>query len=146
MGAVATALTIQNDQMYCSHVGDTRLYCLRDQELILLTEDHTLVMEEIRNGRLDPKDEHTYPYRHIVTQAIISNAEINPFFVQFELKSKDILLLCSDGLHGQLTNDEILEIMNSNQHSTIVENLVEASNAKGGIDNVTVVLIVLNDN
>ncbi|MBI5197944.1 MAG: Stp1/IreP family PP2C-type Ser/Thr phosphatase [Nitrospirae bacterium] len=146
MGTTVVAALIDGDHASIVHLGDSRAYLIRDRRIRQMTRDHTVVEERLRAGLITPEEALTHPYRHILSRAlgIEQSAEIdhNPL----ELRAGDLLLLCSDGLTNMLTDAEILEIILSvstvsPETTDLTQSLIEAANERGGIDNITVVLI-----
>ncbi|MDR1797202.1 MAG: Stp1/IreP family PP2C-type Ser/Thr phosphatase [Clostridiales Family XIII bacterium] len=124
------------------NVGDSRAYVLRAGALTQLTEDHTYVNNLIRAGQITKADARTHPQKNIITRALGAALELEPDFYRFDLEDGDRVLLCTDGLHGELTDGEITEILAGGETPAgICRALVKAANASGGNDNITVICI-----
>ncbi len=145
MGTTLTALYISGEQLHFAHIGDSRAYFVSDKKLEQITTDHTLVEQLILNGTLTREEAATHPNRNVITKAVgVDNKITMDYFVRD--KEYDKVLLCSDGLTDSLNDEEIFELISrSETASKAVNNLVEESNAKGGHDNITVVLIDFNE-
>lgn len=150
MGSTVVALRIQDSQRYeVAWVGDSRAYLWNGQELRQLTRDHSFVQQLIDYGAITEHEARTHPHKNIITRAIgFTNApqqrgsEIAVDSISGTLKPGDQLLLCSDGLTGEITRDEIQEILSKQQdEQATVNELIQRALAHGGSDNVTVVLV-----
>ena len=141
MGTVATISIVQNNKIYISQIGDTRLYIFRDKTLIQITEDQNFVTELVKLGIITKEQALIHPQRNAVTQAVGSLEPILPVDVIETIYPNDLILICSDGLNSMITDLEIqliLETDESIQEKT--ENLIEAAKESGGHDNITIVL------
>lgn len=142
MGTTLTLAVLSPEGADIGHIGDSRAYLWRDGSLRQLTTDHSLMAEMIAAGELDPEEAAVHPYRSVITRAIGLDEEVSIDHVTIELGSGDRLLLCTDGLTNMVDDDGIAELLD--RHPSPVEAvwaLVEAANAAGGIDNVTVAVI-----
>ena len=143
MGTTAVAVLLRSEQPWCAHVGDSRLYRLRQSALDQITEDHTWVARAMKAGVLSPEQASYHPWRHMLSQCLgredLAEIEIQPL----ELQSGDRLLLCSDGLTDELTDNAIASYLQSpcDQAATA---LVQAAKNKGGRDNITVVVVAID--
>ncbi len=135
-----------NQPPWCAHVGDSRLYRLHDQTLTQITEDHTWVSQAVQTGILTADQARSHPWRHVLAQCL-GREELNHMGIQtFEVQSGDRLLLCSDGLTEELSDEQILMRLSASQSCTeITHALVEAAKAEGGQDNITVVVVAIDD-
>jgi protein phosphatase len=141
MGTTLTAAIVAADAIDLVHVGDSRAYRLRGGRLEQLTEDHSLVGEMVRKGELTDAEALVHPQRSIITRALGVESEVESDSYHVELEPGDLFLLCSDGLYSMVTADAIAEILTrSSDLEAAAAALVEAANASGGADNVTVVL------
>ncbi len=142
MGTTITAITINGDKVFGTHVGDSRLYYFRNDELNQVTMDHTFIQEMVRSGRLTDEEAKGHPNRNMVTRAVGIGANVEVDTFELEIGKSDILLICSDGLSGMVSNEEISEILATND--TIeqkTQKLVQQALNNGGEDNVTVILV-----
>jgi PPM family protein phosphatase len=139
MGTTIAAAVYMNDRVVFGHVGDSRIYRICDGTIEQLNEDHTLVAERIRAGTLDPESEEAMMLASILTRAL-GMEHITVDILIEELCAGDIYLLCSDGLTDMLTNQELLEIINSHHHdlTSACMTCIDEANERGGIDNITV--------
>lgn len=144
MGTTLTALLVREGRFHLAHVGDSRAYLLRPNERISrLTTDHTLVQQLIDEKRLEPEDADTHPQRSVITRAIGVERHVEvEQHEPYELLPGDQILLCSDGLTGPVKDDEITRILTDHDDGQAAcQALVDAANAAGGPDNITVVLL-----
>jgi PPM family protein phosphatase len=142
MGTTLTAALVQGAQVRLAHVGDSRAYLYRDGELQLLTEDHTLVHKMLMEGEIDESEAETHPHRSILTRAlgVDGDVQVDEGFV--EMRNRDRLLLCTDGLTGMVSDEQIKTVLEESQDpQEAVDRLVRAANRAGGIDNITAVVI-----
>lgn len=146
MGTTLTSLCILQNKGLCTHVGDSRLYRLRGEELEQLTFDHTWVEQTVRAGTMSREDAEAHPYRHVLTQAVGTEDEIQPEIVTFDLAEGDIFMLCSDGVTNHLTDAAIHNSLASGKGCFQISwDLVAGALAGGGSDNATVVVVRVNE-
>jgi protein phosphatase len=141
MGTTLTAAYLDDGQLAIAHVGDSRAYLMRDGELTRLTQDHSLVDELVRQGKLTEEQAAEHPQRSIITRALGPEPEVEVDTFTYPLRAGDIVLLCSDGLTSMVSEDRVAEIIAS--ASTLDEaadGLIHEANEAGGRDNITVVL------
>jgi serine/threonine protein phosphatase PrpC len=125
-----------------AHVGDSRVYRFRAGGLERMTYDHSLVNELLERGLLKPEDVASYPRRNVITRAVGTHESLEVDARIVDLRPGDVLLLSTDGLHGQVEDDEIAAILREHPlPGDAVSRLVDRANEKGGVDNVTVVLV-----
>ena len=144
MGTTLTTVMVRGSRMHLAHVGDSRAYLLRQGMLDLLTEDHTLVAQLVKEGRLTEEQAATHPQRSVITRAIGVEAgvQVDTMHDPLELQAGDQVLLCSDGLTGPVSESLIAEILASEPDGdTACRRLIDAANAGGGPDNITCVLL-----
>jgi serine/threonine protein phosphatase PrpC len=141
MGTTCTAAIVLPDRLFVAQVGDSRAYLLRDGRLQPLTRDQTMADELLESGVLRPEQLATFPYRHVLTQAVGTRSTIEPITSEARLRRGDRILLCSDGLHGPVPAQDIARILASSADINVVTHeLIQAALAAGGPDNVTVVV------
>jgi PPM family protein phosphatase len=142
-GATLAAALFGEEDLAISHVGDCRVYLLRDGALVQVTRDHSVVAEQVALGLIDAESARTHPLRHVVTRAVSGQAAMPIDILELKVKSGDRLLLCSDGIHGVLTDKEIAAIVGDPHRSLeeLCRAAVESANSRGGPDNSTAVLI-----
>lgn len=142
MGTTLCCLHFHSSGLIYAHVGDSRIYRLRNHKLQQLTKDHSLLRELVDLGQLDEQQATDFLYKNIITKAIGTEASVEPSIHLTDLTSNDIYLMCSDGLSDLLTSDEIEAVLNGaqNPHEAALE-LINSAKDKGGYDNVTVIVI-----
>ncbi len=141
MGTTVVAATCLGKYLQVANVGDSRLYIIND-EVRQITRDHSLVEEMVRMGGIDRETAKHHPDKNIITRAIGARDTIEIDFFYEELKSGDIVLLCSDGLTNMLEDEEIGRILRDKSSlEERAEKLVEAANNNGGKDNIAVIII-----
>ena len=146
MGTTLTAMYVGEQDVAIAHVGDSRAYCLRDGELIRLTDDHSLVDELMRQGRLTPEEAEEHPQRSVITRALGPEGTVEVDTRSFHARAGDVYLLCSDGLTTMLSEQELTRVLREHrQLRGAGEALIAAANAAGGRDNITVLLVRLED-
>ena len=146
MGTTLTAVYVGEQEVAIAHVGDSRAYCLRDGELLRLTDDHSLVDELMRQGRLTPEEAVEHPQRSVITRALGPELTVEVDTRSFSARAGDLFLLCSDGLTTMLSEEEIRELLLANRRLRDAgEALIAGANEAGGRDNITVVLIRLEE-
>lgn len=141
MGTTLTAVVVDDEEGHFAHVGDSRAYRLRGEKLELLSDDHSLVGEMVREGRLTREEAATHPHRSILSRALGTEAEVELDEFSADLRPGDVLLLCSDGLSGEVGDDVIRELLAAEDPADAARGLVDAALAAGGHDNVTAVVI-----
>jgi PPM family protein phosphatase len=146
MGTTLTAVYVGEQEIAIAHVGDSRAYCLRDGELARLTDDHSLVDELLRQGRLTPEEAVEHPQRSVITRALGPEGSVEVDTRSFRARAGDVYLLCSDGLTTMLSEQAIVQILIENPHLRDAgEALIAAANEAGGRDNITVLLLRLEE-
>lgn len=129
-----------------AHVGDSRIYRLRDGRLERLTRDHTWVQERVDAGVLTPEQARSHPYASILTRVLGTDERVEPDVIPVVTAPDDLFLLCSDGLPGMVEDEEIGEIMARDDPLPVMgERLIEAAKSGGGLDNVTLILARVTD-
>jgi PPM family protein phosphatase len=141
MGTTLTAAVVRDDMLTIAQVGDSRLYLLRAGEIRQLTEDHSWVAEHVRRGTMTKEEAENSPHRNVITRSLGGALEVTPDLYEVKLKPGDRYLLCSDGLSGMVTDEDLLKVAGSDSPSVAAWNLVEMANAHGGLDNVTALII-----
>jgi len=142
MGTTLTAVYVGAEEVAIAHVGDSRAYCLRAGELLRLTDDHSLVDELIRQGKLTPEEALEHPQRSVITRALGPEPEVEIDTRSYRARDGDVYLLCSDGLTTMVPDALLAEIMLAHPQLRVAgEALIAAANEAGGRDNITVVLL-----
>lgn len=133
---------VSRRKCYIVNVGDSRAYLMRDGNLIQITEDHTYVNTLIKSGALTEDAAKNHSQRHVITKALGGDETVEPDIFEVKLMKDDILLLCTDGLHGEVDDNKIAEIILSEQKmSELCNKLITRANRSGGNDNITVVCV-----
>ncbi len=147
MGTTMTVALVDGGRVTIGHVGDSRAYLLRDEQLTQLTQDHSLVAELVRSGRLSPEDAESHPRRSVITRALGTDSEVEVDVFSLQVQDRDLYLLCSDGLTTMVADTEIERILASARADLddTAKKLIAAANHAGGEDNITVVLFELGD-
>ena len=146
MGSTLTAAVLWQGHAYLAQVGDSRAYLYRRPTLTLLTEDQTLVRELISKGTLTPEEAKYHPQRSMITQALGCPSPIRAVLSRVALRRGDRLLLCSDGLHGEVPDDRLGEFLAMGlSPSRTLEAMAEEALARGGRDNLTGLLLAMDD-
>ncbi|GAB4318905.1 MAG: Stp1/IreP family PP2C-type Ser/Thr phosphatase [Leptolyngbyaceae cyanobacterium] len=144
MGTTIVVVIFRDEQVWCAHIGDSRLYRLRGAKLEQITDDHTWVALAMKMGEIDPEQARTHPWRHVLAQCLgredLRQIDIQPVQVQ----PGDRLLLCSDGLTEELSDQMIASQLKSIRAcEKAAASLVEAAKDHGGRDNITVVIVAI---
>jgi len=144
MGTTFAGVLVMDRCAVIAHVGDSRVYRLRDGKLEQMTRDHSLANHLVEMGLLDPDEVDTFPRRNVITRAVGTHESVEVDMRIVDVRSGDAFLLCSDGLTGELDDGEIGAILREHDDPiTAVAHLIDTANEKGGSDNVTVVLVQL---
>jgi protein phosphatase len=142
MGTTLVAVTIENEKMFVVHVGDSRVYLFRENNLQQITTDHSYVMELVKIGSITREEAEVHPKRNIITRAIGIREDVEADTIIEDMKQGDKILLCTDGLSNMVSKGEMTKIL-IEQCSTEekVKKLVVLANEKGGLDNISLILI-----
>ncbi len=145
MGTTMTVALVEGDVVTFGHVGDSRAYLVRAGRLEQLTEDHSLVNELLKSGKLSPKEAETHPQRSVITRAVGTDPDVDADTFAVQAQEGDVFLLCSDGLTDMVDDEEILDLLDR-YHDDLdraTKALVSAANRGGGEDNITVVAFAI---
>jgi len=146
MGTTLTAAYLDETSLAIAHVGDSRAYLFREGALTRLTQDHSLVDELVRHGKLTEAQAAEHPQRSIITRALGPEPEVEVDTWTYPVRAGDVLLLCSDGLTTMISEDRVSEILGVHEALDVAgEELIRAANEAGGRDNITVVLFRVED-
>ncbi len=143
MGTTIVSTFFVEDGVYLTHVGDSRIYRIRENVIEQVTEDHSLLNDYIKMKKLTPDEIKNFPHKNVIVRALgmKESVKVDTFF---EVpRPGDVYLLCSDGLSGEITDPEMLEVFLDNSHDlqAACHALIEKGNQNGGHDNITVVLV-----
>jgi protein phosphatase len=141
MGTTCTAAVCSPEGLSVAQVGDSRAYLFRDRRLERLTRDQTIAARLVDEGILEPSQVDTFPFRHVLAQALGTEGKVRPVVTDHDLRENDRVLICSDGLHGPVDEPTIAAILAAvpGAHEA-ARALIDAALAAGGPDNVTVVV------
>ena len=146
MGTTMTTVSVGDGEVAIAHVGDSRAYRFRGDELERLTHDHSLVDEMVRAGRLTPEEAEVHPQRSIITRALGPEPEVEVERMTYSARSGDVYLICSDGLTSMIPEDALASILRARSSLRAAgTEMVRAANEAGGRDNITVVLFRLGE-
>jgi len=147
MGTTITAALVESDTVHIGHVGDSRAYRVRDGVLEQLTEDHSLVAELVRSGKLSPEEADVHPQRSVITRVLGTDPEVDVDTFEVEAQPGDVFMICSDGLTSMVDDDAILAVLGQGGKTLQqrARSLVDAANRGGGEDNITVILFELGE-
>jgi PPM family protein phosphatase len=141
MGTTIVALYFLDDVVIIGHVGDSRCYRMRDGELIQLTEDHSLINDYIKMKRMTAEEAENWPHKNVVVRALGMKESVAVDIHTEKPQVGDCYILCSDGLSGMITNDQVAAALGAERDlDKAVENLIDMANDAGGVDNISVVL------
>jgi protein phosphatase len=142
MGTTLVALAVRGWHGWLAHVGDSRCYRLRDGKLLQLTHDHSLVEEQVRTGQITPAEAAVSAMRNVITRAVGVDARVTPDVTELTVQDGDLYLLASDGLTRELSDDELLQILNADRPlEDSCSELIRSANQAGGNDNITCLLV-----
>ena len=142
MGTTLTAIALEDSTALLGHVGDSRAYLIRDGAVTQVTEDHSLVEQLVREGRLSPEEAQRHPQRAIITRALGIDRNVTVDTYRVDLKPGDRLMICSDGLTNMLSDDTIAQTLRRHADpQQAADTLVDMANQAGGDDNITVILL-----
>ncbi len=147
MGTTITVAVVEDERVTFGHVGDSRAYLIREATMEQLTEDHSLVNELLKTGRLSREEAETHPQRSVITRALGTDPDVDVDTFTIAAREGDLFLLCSDGLTDMVSEDSILSVVERNRDdiSGALRALVRAANKAGGEDNITVVAFEIGD-
>jgi len=145
MGTTMTVALVEGGIVTFGHVGDSRAYLLRDVRLEQLTEDHSLVNELLKSGKLSPEEAETHPQRSVITRAVGTDPDVDVESFTVDAQEGDVFLICSDGLTDMVADEDIFDLLERNQRDLdrATKALVSAANRGGGVDNITVVAFAI---
>jgi protein phosphatase len=145
-GTTVVAAVLHGASLVSMNVGDSRAYLLRDNELRLLSKDHSLVSRLVEMGKISDEEALTHPRRNVLYQALGQGSDVEIHTVIEKLKVDDIIILCSDGLWGEVSDPAIKEILHSASSPLLAaKQLIDLANESGGADNITTIVIQISD-
>lgn len=142
MGTTLVVMTTQEQHVWILNIGDSRCYLMRSGKLEQLTRDHSLVEEQVRLGRMTPREALQSPLKNVITRALGTQSQVRPDIFELDAEPGDIFLLCSDGLTRELPDNIIENLLNCDLGlEEMAGQLVEAAKRAGGHDNITCMLV-----
>jgi PPM family protein phosphatase len=146
MGTTMTAFALVGDRLYYAHIGDSRLYLFRAGKLRAVTRDHSLVSRLVETGIIRAEDADNHPQKHVLTAAVGIADDIQPDFSAepMTVEKSDVLLLCTDGLWGQVSDSDLQQALASQSPADACRSLVQLAKDHGGPDNITLQIARLN--
>src|SRR5437016_11445853 len=143
MGTTVVAAMADDGKFSVAHVGDSRAYMIRNGKISRITNDHSWAYEQVQAGMLTEAEAEKHPLRNVITRALGGALSVNPDASEVEVRSGDVYLLCSDGLTGMVPEDEILRVVTESEDDLqkACQTLIDKANERGGLDNVTAILV-----
>jgi len=143
MGTTLVSMLIENNEAYIAYAGDSRCYMIRNNIISQLTIDNSYVQYLLQKGAITIEEAQTHPQRNLITKAVGLEGNFYPEYEKVSLLPGDILLVCTDGLTTMLSDEEIIHIILKKKRNiqNASQDLVKAANAKGGVDNITAILV-----
>lgn len=147
MGTTCTGLLVRGGAAYCAHVGDSRCYLVRGGELFVMTEDHSAVMDLVRKGVLTMAEARRHPDKNVISRALGSQRRVavSSWPQPLVLRPGDRFLVCSDGLHDMVDDDELRQALVTHDAQEACDALVLLARERGGYDNISVAVLALPD-
>ncbi|MGI8497575.1 MAG: Stp1/IreP family PP2C-type Ser/Thr phosphatase [Gemmatimonadaceae bacterium] len=144
MGTTASVLLLANDRYLIGHIGDSRVYLLRDGALRQLTKDHSYVQEQVDAGYLTPEQARYHPYSNVITRCVGASDEVEVDIYEGEVKRGDIFLIASDGLTGMVDDKRLQSILTTRSSvGRMVDAMINEANGRGGLDNITAIIAMV---
>ena len=145
-GTTVVAAVFHGDSLVTMNVGDSRAYLLRHNQLRLISKDHSLVRRLVEMGKITEEEALTHPRRNVLYQALGQGSEVEIHIFSEKLELDDIVILCSDGLWGEVAEAEIKEVLSQTSSPLVAaKQLIDLANASGGPDNITAIIIQVSD-
>jgi serine/threonine protein phosphatase PrpC len=141
MGTTLIITVFKDGKLYIGHVGDSRVYLIRENTIEKVTWDHSFIEEMLKNGSITKDEAFNHPKKNLITRAVGCEPDLQVDTYEIDVKENDIVLLCTDGLTNMIAEDEILDIIiNTEDPQVACDTLIQNANNKGGEDNVTVII------
>ena len=142
MGTTASCIMMGAGRFIIGHIGDSRIYLLRDGNFRQITKDHSYVQEQVDAGFLTLEQARYHPYSNVITRCVGANASVEADVLQGELQAGDLYLLCSDGLTGMVEDPQLKKIMETKASpGKMVDSMITEANKRGGLDNITAIVV-----
>ncbi|NMA65570.1 MAG: Stp1/IreP family PP2C-type Ser/Thr phosphatase [Clostridiaceae bacterium] len=139
-GTTLSVGVVSNNCLYIAHIGDSRVYRIRDDQITRLTQDHSYVAELVKDGIISSDEAVHHPSRNRLTRALGFKENFLPDFYTFPILPGDVYVFCTDGLYEDVDDEKILDVVNSEPKETVAKRLVELAKEHGGNDNITVIV------
>ncbi len=139
-GTTLSVGVVLNDNLHIAHIGDCRVYLIRNNQIIRLTQDHSYVAELLKDGIISSDEAVHHPKRHRITRALGFKDNFLPDFYVSPIKPGDVYVFCTDGLYEDVNDEEILSVVLNQPHENIAKRLIELAKEHGGSDNITVIV------
>ena len=142
MGTTASCMVMGGGRWIIGHIGDSRVYLLRDGVFQQVTKDHSYVQEQVDAGFLTPEQARYHPYSNVITRCVGANALVEADVLQGDLQNGDVYLLCSDGLTGMVEDPQLRKILETKgTPGRMVDAMITEANRRGGLDNITAIVV-----
>ena len=142
MGTTASCLMMGNGRWIIGHIGDSRIYLLRDGVFRQITKDHSYVQEQVDAGFLTPEQARYHPYSNVITRCVGANANVEADVMTGDIQNGDVYLLASDGLTGMVEDPQLRKIMETRTSpGRMVDSMITEANKRGGLDNITAIVV-----
>lgn len=142
MGTTASCILMGTGRWIIGHIGDSRVYLLRDGVFRQVTKDHSYVQEQVDAGFLTPEQARYHPYSNVITRCVGANASVEADVLQGELQNGDLFLVCSDGLTGMVEDPQLRKILETRvTPGRMVDAMITEANRRGGLDNITAIVV-----
>ena len=145
MGTTIVGMMFNENEGYVGHVGDSRAYLIANNQIEQLTEDHSLLNDYLKTHALTPEEIEAFPHKNVIVRALGIQAKIQVDVQRLALSAGNLYVMCSDGLSGLISDDEIFQL--ASQHADDLDRgcqvLIDAANQRGGTDNITVVMVAV---
>jgi protein phosphatase len=142
MGTTASVLVLAGSRYLIGQVGDSRVYLLRDGQFSQLTKDHSYVQEQVDAGFLTPEQARYHPYSNVITRCVGAGQDVEPDIYRGDVRAGDLYLVASDGLTGMVDDRRLAQLLNSRaEPERKVASLIAEANGRGGLDNITAIIV-----
>lgn len=142
MGTTAVLVVVVGDQAFIAHVGDSRVYMIREDDMRQVTKDHSVVQTLLEQGKITPDEIENHPQKNMITRAIGISCFVDIDYIEIKNISDVTFLLCSDGLTNNCSDEEIKNVITNTAQEEICSELIELANGSGGTDNITAVVML----
>ncbi len=144
MGTTLSFLLMADDGAFIAHVGDSRIYLIREGQIHQLTVDHSLVNEQLKRGNITKEEARNARYKNVITRALGIQESVRIDTLHFDLLPSDQIVLCSDGLHGYLSGNDLQAVLTANPAAEVSQKLIDMANDRGGKDNISVIFLQID--